>query len=92
LDDFSYQALERSLCMMEDLPALGLFPTEERIPDDEAAKVIEAKVAGRLRNQTQTLEKTFCADGRLKSVNISNSHLPWQRLFEIGFDVKVELT
>jgi hypothetical protein len=92
LDDFCYQAVERSLCMLEDLPALGLFPTEERLPDDEVAKAIEKRVAARLHNQTQILEKTFCADGRIKSVDVSHIHLPWRRLFEIGFDVNVELT
>jgi hypothetical protein len=91
LDDFCYQAIERSLCMLEDLPALNLSPTEERLPND-VAKVIEEKVAARLHTQAQILEKIFCADGRVKSVDVTNIHLPWQRLFEIGFDVKVELT
>lgn len=92
LDDFGYQALERSLCMLEDLPVLGLFPTEERLPNDEVARMIGEKATRRLHNQAHALEKVFCADGRIKSANISNVHLPWQRLFEISFDVKVELT
>lgn len=92
LDDFTYQALERSLCMLEDLPALGLLPTEERLPNDEVTKMIVEKLTRRLDNQAHGLEKVFCANQRVKSVTISNLHLPWQRLFEISFDAKVELT
>jgi len=92
LDDFSYQALERSLCMLRDLPALGLLPTEERLPNDELTKIIVEKLTGRLNYQAHALEKVFCANQRIKSVTISNVHLPWQRLFEISLDVKVELT
>jgi len=92
LDDFSYQALERSLCMLEDLPAIGLLPTEEQLPNDEATKMIVEKLTRRLNNQAHTLEKVFCANRRIKSATISNVHLPWQRLFEISFDAKVELT
>ena len=91
LDDFCYQAVERSLCMWEGFPALGLSLTEERLPNDEAAKAIEERVTRRLLTQAHALEKIFCTDRRIKSINVSNVHLPWQRLFEIGFDVKVEL-
>jgi hypothetical protein len=90
LDDFCYQALERSLCMLEDLPALGLLPTEERLPNAEVATTVSEKVTGRLQDQAHILERIFCADGRVKSANISNVHLPWRRLFEIGFDVNLE--
>lgn len=92
LDDYCYQALERSLCMLEDLPACGLLPSEERLPDGEIAREIAAKVAGRLEKQARTLEKVFQAAGLVKTVHVSNIQLPWQRLFEIGFDVKVELS
>jgi hypothetical protein len=92
LDDFCYQALERSLCMLEDLPIYGLLPTEERHPDGEVAREIREKVAGRLEEQAHSLEKTFQSSGLIKAARISNITLPWQRLFEIGFDVKVELS
>lgn len=92
LDDFCYQALERSLCMLEDLPALGFLPTEERLSNAEVAKTVSEKVTGRLQDQDHILEKTFCADNTVKSVSISNVHLPWQRLFEIGFDLEVEVS
>ncbi len=91
LDDFCYQAQERSLCMLEDLPAYGLLPTEERLPEGEIALEIEKKVTGRLEKQARVLEKIFRESGLVKAVHISDIYLPWQRLFEIGFDVKVEL-
>ena len=91
IDDYCYQALERSLCMLEDLPGFGLLPTEERLPDGEIAKEIEKKVSERLEKQARRLDEIFQKSGLVKSVRISNLHLPWQRLFEIGFDVKVEL-
>jgi hypothetical protein len=92
LDDYCYQAVERSLCMMEDLPAYGLSPTEERLPDGETARAIERKVAARLEKQACLLEQTFQKSGLVRSVQISDVYLPWQRLFEIGFDIKVELS
>jgi hypothetical protein len=91
IDDYCYQALERSQCMLEDLPGFGLLPTEERLPDGEIANEIEKKVSERLEKQANRLEEIFQKSGLVKSARISNLHLPWQRLFEIGFDVKVEL-
>ena len=92
LDDFCYQALERSLCMLEDLPAFGLLPTEERLPEGEIAREIAKKVAQRLEQQAHRLEETFQKSYMLKTARVSNIYLPWRRLFEIGFDVKVELS
>jgi len=91
LDDYCYQALERSLCMLEDLPTHGLDPTEERLPDEEIATEIVEKVAGRLEKQVRVREKNFQSAGLVRAVHVSDVHLPWQRLFEIGFDVQMEL-
>lgn len=91
LDDYCYQAVERSLCMMEDLPAHGLLPTEERLPED-AAHNIEKQVAARLEKQNRLLEQAFQQSGLVRSVRISNVYLPWRRLFEIGLNIKVTLT
>lgn len=91
LDDYCYQAVERSLCMMEDLPAHGLLPTEERLPED-AAHNIEKQVAARLEKQNRLLEQVFQQSGLVRSVRISNVYLPWRRLFEIGLNIKVTLT
>ena len=92
LDDYCYQAVERSLCMLEDLPAYGLLPTEERLPDGEIANEIGKEGVRAARETSQPSWKKYSGSqvGQRRS-RISNLHLPWQRLFEIGFDVKVEL-
>ena len=87
LDDFCYQALERSRCMVEDLPVYGLLPMETRLPDGEIARNIEKRVVGRLENQAKMLEKLFQDASLLEAVRLSDIYLPWQRLFEIGCTV-----
>ncbi|HPH98176.1 MAG TPA: DUF4127 family protein [Anaerolineaceae bacterium] len=84
LDDYCYQALERTLCMMEDLPAAGLHPGEERLPDGDIARSIERCVARRLQDQARMLENRFQEAGLVSAVDVSDIYLPWQRLFEIG--------
>jgi hypothetical protein len=90
LDDDLYQAHERTRCMVEDLPAGGIAPTMERLPDDKAA-AIEEKVRTNLSQAATSLRDIFVASGLVREVHVSRIHLPWQRLFEVGFDVKVEL-
>ncbi|OJX43824.1 MAG: hypothetical protein BGO78_02345 [Chloroflexi bacterium 44-23] len=87
LDDYCYQALERSLCMFEDLPTFGLPPTEERLPDGEIAQAVERLVAQRLQVQAKILNNRFQESGLIKSIEITDIYLPWQRLFEIGCTV-----
>ena len=90
LDDYYYQAVERTICMLEDLPKLNLQPTMERLPLANIENV-EKRVRKRLLLAAKELERLFISSGVVKSVNVENIHLPWQRLFEIGFDVHVEL-
>ena len=89
LDDYQYQAHERTRCMVEDLPALGFTPTEERLAKTELATEIEARVRERLMRAAGLLRDLFIHSGQVRLVEVSNIHLPWQRLFEVGFDVKV---
>ena len=91
LDDYCYQAVERSACMFEDLPNLHLTPSEARLEDGAIASAIEKKVAERLLRQATLLEKSFQAGGKLCGLRITNVHLPWQRLFEVGFTVEVDI-
>jgi hypothetical protein len=37
------------------------------------------------------LRDVFVASGLVRDVHLSRIHLPWQRLFEVGFDVAVDL-
>ena len=90
LDDDLYQARERTRCMVEDLPALGLAPTMERLPDDQAAAV-ESQVRDHLSRAAAELRDLFVGSGLVRDVRVSHIHLPWQRLFEVGFDVQVVL-
>jgi hypothetical protein len=90
LDDDLYQAHERTRCMVVDLPASGLTPNMERLPDESAA-AIEASVRTHLGASADGLRDLFIASGLVRDVRVSRIHLPWQRLFEVGFDVEVEL-
>ena len=90
LDDYGFQAVERTRSMLEDLPGLGILPTVQRLPE-AAAEKIEACVAARLRGQAEALEKLFIAAGMARSVKLSEIYLPWKRLFEVGFQVDVEI-
>ena len=90
LDDYFYQAVERTHLVYEDLPALGLAPTMERLPADKLA-AIEARLQARLSATAGELRNRFVQAGLVRDVRISNIALPWQRLFEIGFDIQVEL-
>ena len=76
--------------MVEDLPALGIAPTMERLPDDQAAAV-ESRVRDHLSRAAAELRDLFVGSGLVRDVRVSHIHLPWQRLFEVGFDVEVVL-
>jgi hypothetical protein len=91
LDDYYYQARERSRYMLEDLPALGIHPTMERLPTSNVESV-EKRVQERLSEAASELEKLFIKAGVVNSVKVEHISLPWQRLFEVGFDVHVRLS
>jgi hypothetical protein len=90
LDDDLYQGRERSRCMVEDLPAAGVVPTLERLPDGTAA-VIEGKVDSHLGQAAAILRDLFVSSKLVRDVQVSHIHLPWRRLFEVGFDVRAEV-
>jgi hypothetical protein len=90
LDDYAYQAVERSRLVSEDLPALGLAPTMERLPED-TLEAVEARLGERLSAAAAPLCERFVQSGLARDISVSNIHLPWQRLFEVAFDVQVEL-
>ncbi len=90
LDDFCYQARERTRLMLEDLPSMGMDPTQEHLPEDKRSRV-EARLRSRLGAAAAELRQLFIQSGCVSDVLVSNIHLPWQRLFEVGFDVQVLL-
>ena len=90
LDDYFYQARVRSQCLLEDLPAMNLTPSMERLPAT-MLEPVENRVRERLLSAGDELEKLFIDAGVVKSVKVENIYLPWQRLFEVGFNVEVSL-
>jgi hypothetical protein len=90
LDDYFYQAIERTRLVYEDLPALGLAPTMEHLPADKL-EAVERRLQARLSASAGELRDRFVQAGLVRDAQISNIHLPWQRLFEIGFDIQLEL-
>jgi hypothetical protein len=89
VDDLFYQGHERTRCMVEDLPSLGIAPTQERLPQDGVAE-IERRLASRLRSDARGLREAFLRSKAAGDVRLERVHLPWGRLFEVGFDVRVE--
>lgn len=90
LDDDLYQGRERTRCMLEDLPAEGLAPTMERLPDGKA-DAVEGRVAANLAREAAGLRDLFVRAKQVRDVHVSHIHLPWRRLFEVGFDVRVDI-
>ncbi len=90
LDDDLYQGRERTRCMLEDLPALDVAPTMERLPEDRAGD-IEGRVGSHLGRAASDLRDLFVRSGLARDVHVDHVHLPWRRLFEVGFNVRIEL-
>lgn len=89
LDDYYYQARERTRAFLEDLPTLGLPLRDEHLEDEEKAARLEEYVRTRMLRAARELEQVFVRSGKVKQVQVENIHLPWQRLFEVSMEVKV---
>jgi len=61
----------------------------ERLPDDKA-DAVEGRVRDRLTHAAADLRDIFVRSGLVRDVHVDHIYLPWQRLFEVGFDVQVE--
>jgi hypothetical protein len=92
LDDYYYQARERTSTMIQDLPGLGIQLSLERIQDSGKFTEIEKRVRLRLQKAGTELSQIFIRSKLVDRVEIRNIYLPWQRLFEVGFDVEVHLS
>ena len=89
LDDYFCQKVIRSQLAYRVLPSLDLPPSMERLPDEQVAEV-EAKAGELLTAAARNFLEKFIQVGRVRDVRVEQIHLPCKRLFEIGFDVKVE--
>ena len=98
LDDYAYQGLVRTELLLEDLPALGLALSFERLPDEQVAEV-ERRLGRRLAQHVEALADKLGADSvpngasscRVVSLAIEPPTLPWQRVFEVAITPSVEL-
>jgi len=48
-------------------------------------------VGSHLGRAASGLRDLFVSSGLARDVHVDRVHLPWQRLFEVGFNVRVEL-
>jgi hypothetical protein len=98
LDDYAFQAVVRSEILLEDLPALGLAPTFERLPERLLPEIEEA-VGRRLAPHVAALGRTLAmvtvpngpAQCRLTCLRIDPPRLPWKRVFEVTITPQIEL-
>lgn len=90
VDDLFYQGHERTRSMVEDLPSMGITPTQELLPNDKVPE-IERRLASRLQASAVNLQTLFQRSNGVRHVSVSRIHLPWGRLFEVGFDVRAEV-
>jgi hypothetical protein len=90
LDDYYYQAIERSRAYLEDLPAAGLTPSWERLEPLEKAAWVSERIRTRLLEDAARLDNLFVAGGAAQHIQVSDIFLPWQRLFEIGLTVTAQ--
>jgi hypothetical protein len=99
LDDYAYQGLVRSELFFEDLPALGLAPSFERLPD-RLLPEIEERLGRRLNTHVEAFARLLAADTvpngpsscRVTSFAIDPPTLPWARLFEVAIVPTIGLT
>jgi Protein of unknown function (DUF4127) len=98
LDDYAYQGVVRTKLLLEDLPALGLTPSFDRLPDERIAE-IEERLHRHLASHVTALGQAFEQRGiqngpsecRVLSVAVEPPKLPWQRLFELSISPSIEL-
>jgi hypothetical protein len=86
LDDYAFQAVVRSEVLLEDLPALGLPPTFERLPDGLVPE-IEDRIGQRMAPHVVALAQRIGI-----GLSIEPPTLPWKRVFEIAITPRVDLT
>jgi hypothetical protein len=85
LDDYAFQGIVRSEVLLEDLPALGLPVTFERLPDHLVPE-IERRIRRRMAPHVAALGQRLGT-----GLSIEPPTLPWKRVFEIAITPRVEL-
>lgn len=101
LEDLLYMGRLRTQIMVEDQPRLGLAPTMGNVGDQYPALL--AIVEQRLRHAAAELaqsrfvgQSVSCAPHQaatsitIQSISLAAIALPWQRLFDLTFDVRLD--
>jgi hypothetical protein len=98
LDDYAFQTVVRSELLLDDLPALGLGPTFERLPErllPEIEEVVRRRLAPHVEALGQKLGAVSLANGpaqcRVTGLRIDPPRLPWKRVFEVTITPRIEL-
>lgn len=97
IEDWGYQAIVRTHLSREGLPARGLNPWAlgERWTEAQAIVAEElTRFASEALSQPQQHALSWYGKPlgiQPQTFTIDNIYLPWRRMFEVGFDVKVHL-
>ncbi|RKN75981.1 DUF4127 family protein [Paenibacillus ginsengarvi] len=82
IEDWGYQAIVRKDVIHNELPKLGASYYELNHVKDEVYAVIRGKLEQFFAEYVQA--------GCPGQVRIEDVHLPWSRMFEVGFEVRLE--
>jgi hypothetical protein len=82
IEDWGYQALIRKEVTLNVLPALGLQHNQLASQEDKICSIIEQKL--------NEFKYMYLRDLTPDDIKISNVHLPWHRMFEVGFAIDLE--
>jgi hypothetical protein len=82
LEDWGYQAIIRANIAQNHLDALGGNYFDVAAIHDQVAELI--------RSQMESFISEFLQGFRPNRIQLENVHLPWKRMFEVGFDVSLQ--
>lgn len=82
IEDWGYQAIVRKDVIHNELPKLGASYYELTHVQSEVYAVIKAKL--------EQFFAEYVQEGCPGRIRIEDVHLPWSRMFEVGFDVVLE--
>jgi hypothetical protein len=69
---------------------MDIIPKIELLPEDKTVEIDERKHP-HLGRAAAELRDLIISSKRVRDVRIGHVRLPWRRLFDVGFEVSVEL-
>ncbi|WP_054948815.1 DUF4127 family protein [Numidum massiliense] len=82
VEDWGYQAVVRGDVCENDLPSLGVTVRDLSSRQNQIEKI----VAGKLETFVHKKLQQGCRD----TITLSDVHLPWRRMFEVGFTLELQ--